>query len=305
MAHKLLFFGNERLATGVTTTAPTLRALAENGYKIEALLLAQNIVGKSRKPRDLEIVQVAKEHGIPVLTPKTLTDAKDKLKQYEAEAAILVAYGKLVPKEIIDLFPKGIINIHPSLLPKHRGSIPIEAALLYNETETGVSLMQLVERMDAGPLYAQKKVKLKGDATKQELADQLLNLGKDLLLKHLPAILDGSLKPEMQDEDEYSSDSKIGKESATLDFNERADVLERRVRAYASWPRARAMVGTEEVIITQAHVIETNGVVGTLWLGNKELGIHAQEGVLVIDKLIPPGKKEMTGEAFLAGYKPI
>ena len=123
----LVFFGNERLATGVATTAPTLQALIEEGYRIGAVVVAQNEARPSRKYRALEIEQVAGKHGIPVIAPPKLKD-KDAIKElasHGAEAAVLVAYGKIVPLDVLDFFPKGIINIHPSLLPKHRGPTPI------------------------------------------------------------------------------------------------------------------------------------------------------------------------------------
>src|SRR5581483_9225315 len=114
------------------------------------------------------------------------------------EAAVLVAFGRIIPQPIIDLFPKGIINIHPSLLPKLRGPTPIETAILDGLTETGVSLMRLEAKMDAGPLYSQQKISLNGDETKLELATKLNKVGAELLINSLPAILDGSLIPKPQ-----------------------------------------------------------------------------------------------------------
>jgi methionyl-tRNA formyltransferase len=306
MSPKILFFGNERLATGVTTTAPVLQALVAAGYRVEAVVLAQKEAGKSRRNRDVEIAHVANQHQIPVVTPDNLIEYQPQAEAFEAVAGILVAYGKIVPQEIIEIFPGGIINLHPSLLPKHRGPTPIESVILRGEPETGVSLMQLAAKMDAGPVYAQAKIKLKGDETKQALADQLLSLGKDMLIKHLPAILDGSLKPQDQPEDKATYDKLISKDEAVLIWENPAKDLLRSIRAYSGWPRSRALIGTSEVVITEAHVRDDiNGIPGTLWLSDKELGMHTAEGVLVIDKLIPPGKKEMPAHAFLSGYNPL
>jgi methionyl-tRNA formyltransferase len=305
MADRILFFGNERLATGVTTTAPTLQGLIEAGYDVAAVVVAQGEIGKSRKPRQLEVAAVAEQHNIPVISPAQLSEAEDDLKKFKAEAAVLVAYGKLVPESVINLFPRGIINIHPSLLPKHRGPTPIEGIILEGEKETGVSIMKLVPKMDAGPIYVQQKVKFKGNETKQQMADALLALGKELLLLNLPNILNGSLPAREQDDEEASYDTKITKEDAELDFHKTAERLAREVRANLGWPRSRAMIGTTEVIITEAHAEDFNGTAGTLWLQDQQLGVHCETGTLIIDKLIPPGKKEMPAAAFLAGYKPI
>lgn len=305
MSNKIVFFGNERLGTGLNTDVPVLQALMAAGYQITAVVVAQNETGKSRKARTLEIVQVAEAHNIPVLSPSKLAEAKDDMAAYGAEIGVLVAYGKIVPQDVIDVFPRGIVNIHPSLLPKHRGPAPIESAILNGDMETGVSLMQLSAKMDAGPVYVQQAVKLSGSETKRELADRLITIGKDMLLLHLPAILDGSFKPQPQDEAKVTYDKLIEKSDGVLDFQKPAIELERAVRAYTGWPRSRANIGLSEVIITEAHVVDSDGVAGTLWFQDKQIGIFGSKGLLVIDRLIPSGKKEMAGSAFLAGYKQI
>lgn len=301
-SQRLIFFGNERLATGVTTTAPTLQALITAGYEIAAVVIAQSASSSSRKPRPLEVARIAAQHGIPVIAPPKLTKAKDELMSFDAEAGILAAYGKIVPTSIIGVFPSGIINIHPSLLPKHRGSTPIETVILDGELETGVSLMGLAEKMDDGPVYAQQIVPLRGDETKQALADQLLKLGSNMLITHLPKILDGSLAPSAQDEAQATYTDKIDKNDSELDFKKPAGELEREVRAYAGWPRSRAKIGTTEVIVTAAHATSARGTLGALFINGRQLGLHCSEGTLIIDSLVPAGKKEMTGAAFLAGY---
>ena len=304
MLNKIVFFGNERLGTGLGTEVPVLRALIAAGYQITAVVVAQNDSGKSRAKRTLEIVHVAEAHDIPVLSPPKLIEIKDQLSQLEATAAVLVAYGKMVPRSVIDIFPRGIINIHPSLLPRHRGPTPIESVILSGETETGVSLMRLEAKMDAGPVYAQRPVKISTDETKAALADKLITIGKDMLIQYLPGILDGSLQPAAQDSAKASYDKLIEKADGLMDFQKTANQLDREVRAFAGWPRSRANIGTTEVIVTKAHVIDSKGTAGTLWLENRQIGIHAAEGTLIIDRLIPAGKKDMDSAAFLAGYKP-
>lgn len=300
----ILFFGNERLATGLGTTAPILRGLIEAGYRVAAVVVAQREMGQSRKSRPLEVAKIADAHGIPLLSPKNLGAATDNLKAYGADAAVLAAYGKIVPKDILKLFPAGIINIHPSLLPLHRGSTPIESVILNGETKTGVSLMKLTPKMDAGPVYAQDTVKLSGEETKQALSEQLSQLGADLLLTNLPAILDGSLQPQTQNTSRVTTDRMISKEDAVLDWQKPAEVLVREVRAYTGWPRSRCMIGTQQVIITAAHAGLGTGTQGTLRLANKQLGMCTSDGILVIDRLIPAGKKEMSASDFLLGHNP-
>lgn len=302
MSKRILFFGNERLATGVSTIVPTLRALLAAGYDVAAVVVAQGEQGQSRRTRQLEVKQVAVEHNIPVIAPADLDEAASELASFDAKAAVLIAYGNLVPQAILDLFPVGIINVHPSLLPLHRGSTPLESVILEGAAETGVSLMRLASKMDAGPIYAQEKIELKGSETKQELADKLSVIGSKLVIEHLPAILSGSLRPTPQDEAAASYDELITKAAGQLDWSKTAVRLEREIRAYSGWPRSRARLGSTEVIITKAHVTDDSGQPGNSWIESRQLGVYASEGNLIIDSLIPSGKPEMPAAAFLAGH---
>jgi methionyl-tRNA formyltransferase len=304
MSNRILFFGNERLATGVDTDAPTLRALLANGYEVPAIIVAQSQNGKSRRERQLEVSAIARQHNIPLLAPADLAEAQGQLASFKAEAAVLIAYGKIVPQAILDLFPRGIINIHPSLLPLHRGPAPIENAILSGASETGVALMRLSAKMDTGPVYTQQIISLNGAETKQAIANKLSAIGVEMVLEYLPGVLDGSLKPTPQDDKAATYDQLITKADSQLDWTKTAAVLEREIRAYAGWPRSRTTIGFTDVLITGAHAGEGANEPGTLWLEDKQLGIYCSEGVLIIDSLIPAGKKEMSAAAFLAGYKP-
>src|SRR5262249_13615486 len=147
-----------------------------------------------------------------------------------------------------------IINIHPSLLPEYRGPTPLETAILEGADQTGVSLMKLIKEMDAGPVYAQEKVKLNGQETKQQLADKLLKTGGQLLLEHLPGILDGSLEPLVQDQTNASYTKLLKKEDGIMNLGQPAEILERQVRAYAGWPRSRTKVFGQSVIVAKARL---------------------------------------------------
>ncbi|HZL07718.1 MAG TPA: methionyl-tRNA formyltransferase [Candidatus Dormibacteraeota bacterium] len=303
MSKKILFFGNERLATGVHSGVSTLQALLTSGYEVAAIVVAQAETAKSRKERQLEVSVIAAQYNIPLLSPADLLEARGQLAGFGAEAAVLIAYGKIVPSAILDLFPRGIINIHPSLLPLHRGPTPIENAILNGDTQTGVSLMRLSAHMDTGPVYAQQVVHLKGDETKQGLANQLSAIGVDMVLEYLPKVLDGSAQPKPQDETGATYDHLIHKTDGQLDWTKPAARLEREVRAYAGWPRSRARLGSTDVIITGSRVQKGRGEPGAPIIDSRQLGVGCGENILVIDSLIPAGKKEMSGAAFLAGYK--
>ncbi len=308
---RIIFFGNERLATGLTTDAPTLRSLIAAGYNVAAVV-SHHTDSQSRNGRNLEIAEIAAEHDIPVLVPERPADIIEQLRAFDAQIGVLVAYGKIVPESIINIFPRGIVNIHPSLLPLHRGPIPIESVILDSSDETGVSIMQLVRSMDAGPVYGQSKLPLKHNETKDTLATTLLQAGGNLLLELLPSILDGSCQPTIQDDSQATYDERITKEDGVLDFSKPAKQLEREVRAYIGWPGSRTSIGSKDVIITAAHIAEPtsedgdtapDGQPGELWRDGKQFGFYTAEGILVIDKLKPAGKSEMAAQAFLTGYQ--
>ena len=162
--------------------------------------------------------------------------------------------------------------------------------------------MQLTVSMDAGPVYVQAHLPVAGTESKQALADHLLNLGKELLLTALSKIIDGSLQPNRQDGDRATYDTRLDKSSGDLDWQKPASLLEREVRAFSGWPRSRTNLGGTEIIVTAAHCESGVGEPGYIWQEANKLGIFTSDGVLVIDRLVPAGKNEMDGAAFINGY---
>lgn len=303
---KIVFFGNERLATGVNSNTDTFKLLLKNEYSIVALI-SNYSKERSRKNREPEIHNIAREHNIPIYIPEKMSDLKEQIIKFSAEIGILVAFGKIVPQSIIDIFPKGIINIHPSLLPKHRGPTPIESIILDNETLTGVSIMQLKKEMDAGPVFVQKTLKLNQTETKQELADKLLTLGASMIVESLPSIISGELIAKEQIDSQSTYDQLIKKKDGIIDWNKTAFELEREIRAFQYWPQSRTVIATKEVSIIKAHAVPSIGAEdkpGDI-TPVKEAGlimVATSNGSLCIDELKPAGKNAMTVAAFLAGY---
>jgi methionyl-tRNA formyltransferase len=291
---KLVFFGNERLATAVDTSAPTLRALIDAGYDIGAVVINYT-PGVSRSAKRLEIAEVAHNNHIPVMIPRKLSEISDQLKELGAMAGVLVAYGKIIPQSIINIFPAGIINIHPSLLPRYRGPTPIETAILDGAEGTGVSLMKLVAKMDAGPLYDKAALALNGNESKQEMADKLLRLGSELLIKGLPAILGESLETTAQVESQASYTKLFTKDDSLLDWSKPALRLQREVRAFLGWPRSITRVHGQKIIVIKAKVASAEN--------DGDLVMRCQPGWLEIQELIAPSGRTVSGADFLRGYK--
>jgi methionyl-tRNA formyltransferase len=300
---RILFFGNERLATGVSTDIPIFNGLIEAGYEISALVISQDGLGSNKKLQDPEIIKVAKKLNIKIINPGKLVDAVDEIKSLKVEVAILVAFGKIVPKVILDIFPVGIINVHPSLLPLHRGPTPIESFIRSGETKTGVTVMKLASGMDSGPIYTQQQVLLTDNETKQELTDKLNLLGRDMILENIDNILSGSLKAIDQPETGATYDKLISKQDGIIDWNYEACQINRDIRAFKGWPRSRTTINNIDIVITQAHIENSKGETGKIQIKDRQIGISAKNGLVILDKVIPSGKNEMSGADFLLGYK--
>ncbi len=302
----LIFFGNEQLASGVSLKPVILESLIEAGYPILALVLRQGTI-TSRKLKVSLSEELAKKHQIPVLKPESSSEMLEMLQPLKAEAGILAAYGRIIPSEVINLFSRGIINIHPSVLPQYRGSTPIEQAILAGAAETGVSIMKLAAAMDAGPIFAQKTVKISQKDTKQQLAESLQKIGRQLLLNKLPKILSGELSPRSQNDKAATYTTQIKKSDGVMDWRKPARQLEREVRAYAGWPQSATDIWGKNVVITRAHSVPTKP--DQIRPGHIEvleqrgiIMIYAHDGYICLEKVKPAGKKEMAVADFIRGY---
>lgn len=292
---KIVFFGNERLVSGLDSTdTPVLKALIDAGYDIKAVV-ANDSGTKSRKARPLEVAELASANNIPVHLPARPMDIYDELAAYQADAAVLVAYGRIVPQKLIDLFPFGIINIHPSLLPKYRGPSPIESAIANGDESTGISIMSLSAKMDAGPVYHQVEYHLPQYETAPHLSQKLASLAASELTATLPRIFDGSLVATEQDESLATYCQLITKQDAKLNpTTQTAEQAERLVRAYKAFPRARLEIDGRDIIILQSSVVDSR---------QSPLDIAFSDGrYLRVEQLVAPSGKTMTAEAFIKGY---
>ncbi|MFZ3009698.1 MAG: methionyl-tRNA formyltransferase [Candidatus Microsaccharimonas sp.] len=290
MSKTILFFGTDEFSV------PALQALVDADYSIAAVITKPDSKqGRGQQLTQPLVKQIALERGITVWQPTKLTDIADDIKALGPIAGVLSSYGKIVPQSIIDLFTPGIINIHPSLLPKYRGPSPVETAILNGDSETGVSIMKLSAAMDAGPVYTQEKYPLNGRETAPELRKALSRMGSRLLIDVLPAILDGSSEGMLQDENSASYCRLLTKEDAFLDPSSMgAAEAERQVRAYLSFPRTKMTLLGQSVIVTKTHVSE---------VPTSQLDQRAKDGnFLIIDELIGPSGRQMDAASFLNGY---
>jgi len=298
---RIVFFGNEQLAQGLERPAtPIFDALITGGYEIAAVVLPRDPSSKSRPDSKPAIITAAEENHVPIIFADQLADLDETLREIDAEIGILASYGQMVPQSTIEVFPHGIVNIHPSLLPKYRGSTPIETAISSGDQETGVSLMNLVKEMDAGGIFAQEKLQLNGSESKQALYEKLASLGAKLLIETLPAILSGDSSATPQNDNEATYTEKLTKDSGFLDPTiMTAGECERKIRAYFGFPRTRMGFLGQETIITAARVLENYA--GDDW---PDVVKCSGNTFLQIQKLISPKSgKEMTMGEYLRGLK--
>lgn len=277
---KFIFFGTPYVARD------TLAVLCAHGYRPEAVVTNPNAPhgrGQLLTPSPTNVF--ATEHHIPVHTPDVLDEAFiEELAVYGADVAIVVAYGKIFPSSLIDAFPKGAINVHYSLLPKYRGAAPVEHALLHGETETGVTIQQMVFQMDAGDILAQARISIDPIDTTSTLRPKLIACGAELLVSHMPQIADGTLSPTPQNHDEATYAPKLRKEDAELTLSpEHHERNWNKYRAFKEWSGVYFFAERGSARI-RVKVTEAT---------------HTDEGIFQILRVIPEGKKEMDYEVFL------
>jgi methionyl-tRNA formyltransferase len=287
---RLIFFGTKDFS------AISLQALIDAEYEIAAIVTKPDSKkGRGQKITQPQVKKIALANNIPVWQPDKLADIHDSIASLQPVTGVLVSYGKIIPQPIIELFSPGIINLHPSLLPLYRGPSPIESAIINGDTVTGVSIMQISSKMDAGPVYLREKYRLKGNETQPELYQRLGSLGSKLLVGSLQDIIDEKLTPTAQDHSAASYCQLLSKTDSILrpDLYSAAQ-LERKVRAHLSYPRSKVSIGDNDVVVASASVSSTQ---------QTPIDLKCTDGkFLVINELIAPSGKKMNAEAFIHGY---
>ena len=273
---KFVFFGTPYVARD------TLDALVQNGYTPEVVVTNPDAPrGRGHVMTPSETKVWAEEHDIPTLTPERLDeDFINVLKEYGCAYAVVVAYGKILPEALIASFPKGVINVHYSLLPKYRGASPTEGALLNGDTVTGVTIQQMVRELDAGDILAQKEVPILPEDTTKTLRPRLIEAGATLLLETLPLFEEGSITPRALEHASATHAGKIQKEDGCLDLSAPALENWNKYRASAEWPGTFFFTEKDgrniRVKVNSAHLTD--------------------DGVFEILRVTPEGKKEMDFE---------
>lgn len=299
---KIVFMGTPDIAVG------TLKALVSAGYDIAAVFTKEDKpVGRKRILTPPPVKVYAEKEGIPVFQPTTFKDgvAAEIIKKINPDVIVVVAYGKILPKSVLDIPKYGCINGHGSLLPKLRGSSPIQWSIVSGETKTGITTMLMDEGMDTGDILLKSETEIGKDENEEELFLRLTDIAASLMLETLEKIKSGDITPIKQNEDEATYAPMISKEMALIDFTETADTVHNKVRGFYSWPTAYFMLDGKRVKIFKTKIADkTNKPPKTVVSSDKKLIIACADNTAVeLLEIQPEGSKRMSASAWLQGRK--
>lgn len=300
---KIIYMGTPDFAV------PALEALVKAGHDVALVVTkADRPKDRGKKIQSCPVKLKALELGLNVESPEKIkgnTEFFEQLKAIEADFICVAAYGKILPKEILELPKYACVNIHGSLLPKYRGPAPIHRAVIDGEQETGVTIMQMAEGMDTGDMYTKASVEI-GEKTTEDLHIELAELGAKLLIDTLPGLANGSIKGEPQDDSLSSYAPMVFKEEGIVDFSKSANEIICLVRGFYSWPTASTKLHGEVLKLHKGKVGREGdfGPYGTVISADKNgLEVACKGGTVIFTNIQAPGKKAMDVSAYFLGNK--
>jgi len=264
--------------------------------------------GRGRQTTPSPVRKYAESRGIPIAAPEKIRTAEfhDLIRKWQPEIIVVVAYGRILPKTVLELPPRGYVNVHYSLLPKYRGAAPAAWTIINGETEGGVTTMRLVEKMDAGGIYLQEKIALAPDETTGSLQEKLTPIGARLLLETLRRLKDESLTPTEQDESQATLAPILKKEDGLIVWNRASIEIERRVRGFDPWPGSfthlngkllkihRAKIITSELTASPGEIVKAD---------NDAFWVATGSGVIALEEVQFENKKRLPGGEFIKGAR--
>ena len=295
---KIVFMGTPDFA---------VEALGELCKRYEVICVytqAPKEAGRGQKVLKSPVHIFAEEKAIEVRSPKSLRseDEQAKFKALNADLTVVAAYGLILPKPILEAFPKGCYNIHGSLLPRWRGAAPIQRAIEAGDEKTGITIMKMDVGLDTGDMLLKGEIEIDSEMTGGVLHDKMAKLGADLIVKYLDKM--EKIKPEVQDEDLVTYASKIDKAESKLDFGFSGQVLERKIRAFNPYPATYFEHNNERFKILSAVVSDYNGLrIGQIKQDGNRLFIGCLDGAIEVLEIQRAGKKAMMVEELLRGYR--
>jgi len=298
---RVIFAGTPEFAV------PALQALLDSEHEVVAVYTQPDRPsGRGRKLQFGPVKQLALSVDIPVLQPVNLKASSDvlQMKSLAADVMVVVAYGLILSQEVIDVPKLGCINIHGSLLPRWRGAAPINRAIMAGDDQTGITIMRVVKKLDAGNMLHKITCNISDTDTASELHDRMMQMGADGLIKVLEQLAGTSLKEEVQDESLVTYAHKLEKSESNLDWSRPATELDRKVRGLNAWPVAQTSLDGKVVRVWKAELIEEQSKLpeGTILNHSKYIDVVTGSGVLRLLEIQMPGKKRTLVSAFLNAH---
>lgn len=296
---RIIFMGSAELAI------PSLRAILDTGKDNVVGVVTQpdRPAGRKRRPSPCPLKAFAEDKELNIMTPEKVgaSESVDALGKLKPDLFVVVAYGQYIPSRIIQLAPGSAINVHPSLLPKYRGSAPIQWAIAKGDRITGVSIIYLAKKMDAGDILRQETYPIGEDDTSKGLHDKLAVFGSELLLDTIDDIRNGAVKATVQDESKVVEIRKLTKDDGVIDWSLPAEVIRNRIRAFDPWPGSTCKLPSGEVLkVWRAELNDGRGAPGGAL--DDQFLVATGDGALRLVEIQPAGKKRMPAVSFLNGH---
>ncbi|MGE9976809.1 methionyl-tRNA formyltransferase [Coprococcus catus] len=301
---RIIFMGTPDFSVG------TLEALVEAGHEVVlAVTQPDKPKGRGKEMQFTPVKECALRHGIPVFQPKKVRDPEcvEELKKYQADVCVVIAFGQILPKEILEMTPYGCINVHASLLPSYRGAAPIQWAVIRGEKISGVTTMQMDEGLDTGDMLEKAEIILDEKETGGSLHDKLAEAGAKLCVHTLDKLVQGDLTPQKQGESPTEYARMLDKKLGDINWEQSAVEIERLIRGLNPWPSAYTDWNGKTMKIWEADAVpgeNTEKAPGTITDVTKDdFAVQTGDGQLRVRALQIPGKKRMEADAFLRGYQ--
>lgn len=283
-------------------SVPVLKMLIENTNVLLVVTQPDKIVGKDKTVSFNPVKKLALEENIPVFQPIRIRKDFEKLKNLDIDLIVTCAYGQIIPKEVLDMPKYGCINVHASILPKYRGSAPIQWCLFNNDDVTGVTIMYMDEGMDTGDIIKIKEIPILDSDNVGTLHDKLSKLGCNLLLEVLPTIFNKT-NDRIKQGNNYTMAPMIKRGDERLDFNEEGKKIIGKIKGLNPWPLANIIINNQEIKVLEAEFVQkkvdNTGIIKEI--DKKNLGITCKDGIIYLKKIKPSGKKVMEINSFLNG----
>lgn len=296
---KVIFMGTPDFAV------PVLKSLIENTNVILVVTQPDKKVGRHQVLEPTPVKKEALKSNIEVFQPAKIKEEYNRVLEYNPDIIITCAYGQIIPKELLYTPKFGAVNVHASLLPKLRGGAPLHKSIIYGYKETGITIMYMSEGMDSGDIISQEKITIEDTDNVGTIHDKLSPLGASLLIKTLPSIFDGTNKRIKQNEEEVTYAYNVTREEEKINFNASAREVFNQIRGLYPYPVAFTTLNDEIIKITESKISDKNsGTIGEITEVTKEgLVVKCKEGSIIITRLKPSGKKEMSVSDFVNGRK--